>query len=320
MIQISGPRDGGRPCVSEKPLVAVSLLAEDQEFQRMQALDARAAGVRAGFEVNVTFSENSAILQIQQLYKFIHAPEAERPKAIIVETVVGEGLERVARAAARAGIGWILINRKVGYLATLRAEYPSLPIAAVSTDQEEIGRIQARQFLALVPSGRGLVLYVQGPPDTSAAQDRLRGAERGLAGTGMEMKIIDGLWTESSGQDAVKRWLRLKSSEGLFPSVIGCQNDAMAVGARHALASVPDRPELARVPLTGCDGLPDGGQRLVADGHLAATVITPSNTGPSVELVATALRTKQAPPAELLLRPSSFPAEPDLGRRAGSRA
>jgi methyl-galactoside transport system substrate-binding protein len=299
--------------VSEKPLVAVSLLAEDQEFQRMQAQDARAAGIRAGFGVSVTFSENSAILQIQQLYKVIHGPAAQRPKAIIVETVVGEGLERVARAAARAGIGWILVNRKVAYLGALRAEYPSLPIAAVSTDQEEIGRIQARQFLALVPSGRGLVLYVQGPPDTSAAQDRLRGAEGGLAGTGMETKVIDGLWTEASGRDAVRRWLRLKSSEGLLPSVIGCQNDAMAVGARDALA---DWPDLANVPLTGCDGLPDGGQRLVATGHLAATVLAPSNTGPAVDLVANALRTKQTPPAELILRPSSFPAESELARRA----
>ncbi len=286
----------------------------------MQAEDARATASRSGFDVEVVFAENSAILQIQQLYKVIHAPAEQRPEAIVVETVVGEGLERVARAAARAGVGWVLVNRKVSYLAALRAEYPSLPIAAVSTDQEEIGRIQARQFLALVPSGRGLVLYVQGPPDTSAAQDRLRGAESGLAATSMELKVIDGLWTESSGQDAVGRWLRLKSSEGLLPAIVGCQNDAMAVGARYALASMADRPELARVPLTGSDGLRDGGQRLVAAGTLAATVITPSNTGPAVDLVANALRTKLAPPAEVLLRPSSFPPEADLARRARLRA
>lgn len=304
----------------QKPLLTVALLADDQEFQRMQAEDARAAGARAGFDVQVVFSENSAILQIQQLYKVIHAQEAQRPKAIVVETVVGEGLERVARAAAKAGIGWVLINRKVGYLTALRSEHPSLPIAAVSTDQEEVGRIQARQFLALAPKTKGLVLYVQGPPDTSAAQDRLRGAERGLAAAAIEMKVIDGQWTESSGEQAVQRWLRLKSSEGLRPFVVGCQNDAMAVGAQRALASSQDRPELARVPLTGADGLPDGGQRLVNEGRLAATVIAPSNTGPAIDLVAKALRAGQAPPPEVLLKPASYPPEEEIARRAARAA
>jgi ABC-type sugar transport system substrate-binding protein len=306
--------------VPQKPLLTVSLLAEDQEFQRMQAEDARSVGGRAGFDVQVVFSENSAILQIQQLYKVIHAPEDQRPKAIVVETVVGEGLERVARAAAKAGIGWVLINRKVGYLTGLRSEHPTLPIAAVSTDQEEVGRIQARQFLALAPSAKGLVLYLQGPPDTSAAQDRLRGAEKGLEASQVEMKVIDGQWTEASGEQAVQRWLRLKSSEGLRPFVVGCQNDAMAVGARRALASVKERPELARVPLTGSDGLPDGGQRLVNAGQLAATVIAPSNTGPAIDLVARAIRTGQAPPPEVLLKPVSYPPEGELARRAAHDA
>jgi len=303
----------------EKPRVVVGLLAEDQEFQRMQAEDARTAAAHAGFEAQILFAENSAILQIQQLYKVIHVPEAQRPKAIIVETVVGEGLERVALAAARAGIGWVLINRKVGYIEAMRREYPSLPIATVGTDQVEIGRIQARQFQALIPSARGLVLYVQGPTDTSAAQERLQGAREALAGIRIDLKVVDGLWTEASGEQAILRWLRLKSSEELRPDLVGCQNDAMAVGARRALEGWKARPELAKVPLTGCDGLPEGGQRLVSMGQLAATVVTPSNTGPAIELVARALRTGQAPATETLLKPVSYPAEGELARRVQSR-
>lgn len=305
--------------MSEKPKLVVALLSEDQEFQRMQADDARTAAAHAGFDAKIVFAENSAILQIQQLYKAIHAPEGERPKAIIVETVVGEGLERVASAAARAGVGWILVNGKVPYLEGLRREYPSLPISAVGTDQVEVGRIQARQLLALVPSAEGLILYVQGPPDAAAAQERLRGAREGLAASRIELKVVDGQWTEASGEQAVQRWLRLKSSESLRPDVVGCQNDAMAVGARRALEGWKARPELARLPLTGSDGLPDGGQRLVNMGQLAATVISPSNMGPAIEAVARTLKTGQQPPAEVFLKPVSYPAEAELARRLLSR-
>jgi len=301
---------------TKKRSVVVGLLSEQQEFQRLQAEDALRAAGGVGLGVDVVYADNSAILQIQQLYKFIHAPQEQRPYAIIVETV-GEGLERLARAATAAGIGWVLINRDVKYLDALRAEHPEVPIAAVSTDQEEVGRIQARQFRALVPSGRGVVLYVQGPADTSAAQLRLKGARAGLEGTEIDLRVLDGIWTEASGEQAVRAWLRLKSSEGASPAVIGCQNDSMAVGARRAVEASSRRQELARVPLTGCDGLPEGGQRLVSVQQLAATVVIPSNTGPAIEMLARTLAGK--PASGLRLKPQSFPPEDEIARRGSLR-
>lgn len=287
----------------------VSLLAREQEFQRLQAEDALAAAATCGFEAEVVYAEGNAILQIQQLYRSIHLPEHERPRAIVVETVVGEGLERVARAATAAGMGWVLINRRVGYLDGLRREHPQLPICMVSTDQVEVGRIQGRQFRALIASGVGLVLYVMGPADTSVAQDRLQGAREAVAGTRIELRTLDGQWTEASGEQALQSWLRLATSAELKPAVVGCQNDAMAVGARRALQNAKGRAELARVPLTGCDGLLDGGRRLVDMRQLAATVVVPSNTRPAIELVRRALETGLPPPAEVRLQPSSYPAE-----------
>jgi ABC-type sugar transport system substrate-binding protein len=304
--------------VKDKSRVVVALLAQDQEYQQMQADDARAAAARHGMSLDVLFADNSAILQIQQLYKVVHRPAGERPAAILVETVVGEGLERVARAAVQAGIGWVLINRRVPYLEGLRRAHPELPVAAVSTDQVEVGRLQARQFRTLLGSDHGLVLYVQGPSDTSAAQERLRGAQEELERTRIEMRILDGDWTEASGQRALERWLRLKTSEGVRPGVVGCQNDAMAVGARKAVEAFKARPELAAVPFTGCDGLPQGGQRLVDLRRLAATVVTPSNTGPALDLVATTLKGGRMPAPELLLKPRSYPDEQELSRRASA--
>jgi len=295
--------------------ILVSLLAHDQEFQRLQADDARAVAARAGFDAEVLFADNSAILQIQQLYRAIHRPAEARPAVIVVETVVGEGLERVAHAAVEAGIGWILINRRVAYLEELRRRHPQLPISMVGTDQIEVGRLQARQFRTLLTADCGLVLYLQGPADTSVAQERRQGAAEGLAGSRIELRALDGDWTEASGDHAIERWLRLKTSEGVRPHLLGCQNDAMAVGAGRALEASSARPELARLPRTGCDGLPDGGRRLVDMRKLAATVITPSNTGPAVELVARALKGAQAAPPEVMLTPVSYPTLEELARR-----
>jgi ABC-type sugar transport system substrate-binding protein len=296
--------------------IAVGLLTEEQEFQLMQAEDARATGARLGIEVEVLFAENNAILQIQQLFKFVHAAEEDRPAAIVVETVTGEGLERVARNAVKAGVGWVLLNRSVDYLAELRQQRSDLCISMVTVDQQEIGRIQARQFRALLPRG-GSLLYVQGPPDTSAARERLAGMEEGIQGAGIECRVLNGDWTEESGHKAVEAWLRLKTSSGFRPDVVGAQNDAMAVGARTALAAA--HPEWSGTSFTGFDGLPEGGQRLVAEDVLAATIIGPTTTGPAVELVAGAFGGGEVP-SEIVLQPESYPPVDELAARAGGRS
>ena len=294
----------------------MALLSQHQEYQVLQAQDAIAAARRNGLEIEVVYADMNPLEQIHQLFRFIHAPAEERPAAIVVETVVGEGLERVARNAVKAGIGWVLLNRKVPYLKQLREHHPDVVLAAVGTDQLEVGRIQGRQFRTLLPSG-GTVLYIQGPADTSTAQERLQGAQETIAGTKIELRVLSGQWTEASGEKAVRGWLRLKTSEGVRPDLVGSQNDAMAIGARQAIESLArDRGD---IPFTGCDGLPDGGQRLVREGKLAATVVTPSNAGPALDLVAKALRGERVP-ADVTLKPVSFPDETRLGRRTGPGA
>jgi ABC-type sugar transport system substrate-binding protein len=297
-----------------RPKVVLGLVDEAQEFQRMQAEDARSAAGEGGLDVEVLYAENNAVVQIQQLYPVVHGPPDRRPRVVIVHTVAGEGLERLARTAVRAGIGWVLLNRRVAYLDELRRQQPKLPIGMIGADNLEIGRIQGRQFQALVPDG-GLVLYIRGPADTSAAHDRLAGAEE-VCGRRIDFKILEGQWTEASGEQAVSQWLHIKKFQTSPPRLIGCQNDAMAVGARRALrAAAAKYPSLAKVPITGVDGLPDGGRRHVDQGTLAATVITPSHTGPAIRLVIQTLQGRANFPREQLLAPSSYPELAKLGAR-----
>src|SRR5678815_148860 len=193
-----------------KASVVVSLLSAAQEFQAMQAADARAAGQRTGLDVELVFCENNAIQQIQQLYSFIHAPEDRRPAALVVEPVTSEGMERVARNALKAGIAWVGQQWRTEYLATLRAQYPKVPVVSVAVDEDEIGTIQARQVRALLPQGGGL-LVVQGPGDSATAVRRHDGLVSGLRNSRVEIRTaLRGDWSARSAESAVTSWLRLK--------------------------------------------------------------------------------------------------------------
>jgi ABC-type sugar transport system substrate-binding protein len=286
--------------------IAVSLTSAEQEYQARQAQDAVETGRRLGVEVDLLFAEDSGVLQIQQLFRLVHAPEGERPAVLLVHTRVPDGLERVARNASKAGVGWILLNRTAPYVETLRSEHPALAIAAVTTDHVEIGRIHARQLGRLCPGG-GQVLYVQGPADAWAARLRLEGLEEALRGRPYEFKVVNGDWTSASAERAVAAWLRLRTAELFSPRAVVCQNDNMAQGARKALQAL--RPAWARLPFLGCDGLPNGGRRDVDEGRLAGTVTLPSCAGPAVELAVAWKRTASLPPPTTTLAPSAYPVE-----------
>jgi ABC-type sugar transport system substrate-binding protein len=285
--------------------IVVSLTSADQDYQALQGEDALEAGRRLGVGVEVLFAEDNAVKQIQQLFRFVHASEGERPSALVVHTRVADGLERVARNAVQAGIGWILLNRTAPYVDVLRREHPSIAVAAVSTDHVEVGRIHARQLSRLCPDGAH-VIYVQGPADASAARLRLQGLEEALRGRPYELKVVNGDWTATSAEKAISGWLRLRTSDLFRPTAVVCQNDLMARGATAALERL--RPDWARLPLLGCDGLPTGGKLDVEEGRLAATITMPSCASPAIELVVKWIRTGAIPPAGTVLAPSAYPA------------
>ena len=64
----------------------------------------------------------------------------------------------------------------------------------------------------------------------------------------------------------------------------------------------------------------EGGQRLVNVKQLAATIVSPSNAGPAIDLVARWHKTKEVPPPLVTLSPTSYPREDELARRAASFA
>jgi ribose transport system substrate-binding protein len=181
-------------------------------------------------------------------------------------------------------------------------------VFSITSDHEEIGRIQGRQFAALLPEG-GFVLHVQGPSGSSAAQQRTTGMYE-TKPANVQVRALRGQWTEGSARQAVASWLRLRTSHEARIDLVCGQDDSMAQGARKAFQEVVDKAERDRwlsLPFTGCDGLPQTGQAWVRSGLLAATVVVPPNTGTAIEMLASAFRGGKQPPERSLTRPESYP-------------
>jgi ribose transport system substrate-binding protein len=298
----------------------VSLTTAENDYQLEQANDAKQAAQRLGVNLQIVFADNDAITQSQQLLKIIQSPADLHPDAIIFEPVGGTALPQVARAAAAAGIGWVVLNREVEYIEELRKSY-QVPLFALTSDHTQIGRIQGRQLAALLPNG-GHVLYIQGPSGSSAALQRTAGMYE-TKPANVQLRALKGQWTESSSYQAVTSWLRLCTSHDAPIDVVAGQDDSMALGARKALqeqTSYADRDRWLSLPFIGIDGLPETGQAWVRNRLLAATVVVPPNTGAAMEIAKHAIQAGSQPPPRTLTSASSFPPLDQLATASTAKA
>jgi ribose transport system substrate-binding protein len=297
----------------------VSLTTDDNDYQAGQASAAEDAARRLGVSVRIEHAENDSIIQSQQLLNFLQNPSS-RPDGIIFEPVGGTALPQVARAAAAAGVAWVVLNRDVDYVADLRTGCKA-PIFAVTSDHEEIGRIQGRQCAALLPNG-GSVLYITGPSESLAAKQRTAGMFD-TKPADVAVKTIKAQWTEASAHRVVSSWLRLSTSQQSRIDVIAGQDDSMAMGARKAFQEIPDtaaRERWLKLPYLGCDGLPKTGQAWVRSGLLAATVVVPPNAGQALEILTHALQDGTIPRERILTIPASFPRVEELSALPAAKA
>ena len=293
--------------------VVVSLITQENDYQLEQAAAAEDAANRLGIDVEVLFADSDSILQSQQVLKYVQTEAKARPDAIILEPVGGTALPQVARAATSAGIGWVVLNREVGYVRELR-QAAKIPVFGVASDNLEIGRIQGRQFAALLPQG-GTVLYIQGPSETDACKLRTLGMYE-TRPANIQVKTMKGNWTEGSAFKAITAWLRLATSQHTQLDVVAAQNDAMAVGAKKAFQQFSyegqARDRWLSIPFVGCDGVARTGQAWVRSGLLTATVVAPPLAGTALEMLTRALQTGIAQPEITFIAPRSLPTMENL--------
>jgi ABC-type sugar transport system substrate-binding protein len=299
--------------------ILVSLTNNDNDYQQEQAAAAEKAGRRLGVEVKIIHANNDALTQSQQLLHYIQDSSVVRPDAIMFEPAGGTAFPQVARAAAAAGIGWVVLNHEADYIAELRRTF-KVPVFAISSDHVEVGKIQGKQFAALLPNG-GTVLYIEGPANSSAAKQRTKGMLL-TKPENIQVKSMRANWTEESSYRTVSSWLRLRTSQESHISLVGAQDDSMALGARKAFNEVApgEREKWMRIPFTGCDGMPRTGQAWVRNGTLAATIFIRPNTDLAIEILVEANKSGAPLPEHKLTDPESVPSLADLAASVSKRA
>ena len=136
--------------MTKKLRFLVSLHTRENDFQVAQAQSAEHAARKLEVDAEIVYADNDSVTQSTQLLQAIQSRIEARPDAIVVEPVGSTSMPQVARAASAVGIGWAVLNKRPDYLAELRRTAKA-PVFAVSSDHFEIGRIQGRQFAALLP-------------------------------------------------------------------------------------------------------------------------------------------------------------------------
>jgi ribose transport system substrate-binding protein len=293
----------------------VSLTNNDNDYQQEQASAAEKAGRRLGVDVKIIHAGNDALAQSQQLLHYVQDSAVVRPDAIMFEPAGGTAFPQVAKAAVAAGIGWVVLNHEVDYIAELRRAF-KVPVFAISSDHEELGKIQGAQFGALLPNG-GSILYIEGPANSSAAKERTAGMYMTKPAT-IHVKTMRANWTEESAYRTVSSWLRLRTSQESHIDLVGAQDDSMAMGARKAFSEIAEneRARWMKIPITGCDGMPKTGQAWVRNGTLAATIFIRPNTDLAIEMLVEHLKSGAALPERKTTAPESMPSLAELSGKA----
>jgi ABC-type sugar transport system substrate-binding protein len=290
------------------------LLNLDNDYQAAMHRVAVQTAPRRGFRLEVVEAgPGRTDRQLQQIRSWIHGRARGRVLALLIHPVLDDMHEAAAREAARAGMGWVMLNREAGYLDALRVEHPTLPFFSVTPDQQWIGRAQGRIARALLPRG-GKILCITGPVSASSSRQRRAGMEQELSGLGAEVSSTYGDWSMASGEYAIGFWERRLPETGFFPDLVVAQNDAMAVGAKKALVEAAGRgaSRLATVPVIGCDGVRDFGIRLVDEKVLTATVMVPGTASPAIDALHGWKHTGRSPERRMLQPVVTYPALEDL--------
>ena len=291
--------------------LSMFLIDEGNDFQQELKAHALAEAARQGVELTVFFTGETLVGHLDALRLAI---EGSKPDAMIVMSLRDQGLLRIVRQAAAAGIHWVFLNRTEDDLDSLRRERPGSAICVVCADELEIGRIQGRQIRALLPAG-GKVLCVQGASRSLTARERLAGLQEATADAHIEVMSCGGDWQPEVARSAVRDWLRLAARGRTAIDLISCQNDHLAGGALQGLADAAaelGRPELGRLPVAGCDGLASVGQKMVRDGRLVATVVLPQVGARAVDVIVGFLRGGPRPAPYTGLAATPFPRYEEL--------
>jgi len=252
---------------------------EVNHFQLLQEEAALAEGRRLGIDVEVAFAPGFDQLRVMKR-RLVDAT-APPLDAVVTEPASTSTMDLMLREL-KGKTGLVILSAWGPAIEQNAASWGAgLPLGNVSTDHTAVGEIQGRQVQALLRQG-GRLLCIAGPARSSAAQQRLEGLKSQLTEKIEAQEISAGAWTESDGIVAFNDWYRVAKARDPIVQVVAGGNDELALGAKRACEALADtghRDALLGAKFLGVDGCPTFGQKLVEDGTLAASIVTPANTG-----------------------------------------
>lgn len=279
--------------------VGLFVVSAEDDYHRLMAEGAVAAARPHGIPVDVFSADNTPGRQASDILRFVTDNVDDELTLLVVPlsdarhggAIETEPYYKLASRVLARGADWVTLNHgdPVAHEA-LRARFPDRRVAMVVIDNEEFGRIQARQVQAVLPSG-ARVVYVVGNLNDTAAQERRRGFFEVLASGAIAVEEIDGWWRPEVAHDNALRWITSPLRRHTAVHAVVGQDDDMARAARTALTEAAARlrrPELAKLPAFGGDGLPDKGELWVEEGALTATVRVTLPGAPAIEALVAA--------------------------------
>jgi ABC-type sugar transport system substrate-binding protein len=285
--------------------VALLLADEGNAYQQLLVKEAKELSGRLDVEVlPPLFAGNREVKQISQFYDCIAS--ATPPDGIVSMLVSAESMKGSIEEVAKAGVDCVLVNRIPAFLTQMSEEHTDVLLASVAPDQVEIGRFQGRQCLKILPDG-GNVVLVLGVDGTPSALERRQGFLE-VAGDKVTVQELHGRWLMDRAEAAVNHFLGIGDARNRVDMFV-CQSDPMAAGVRAALdnqAKLLGSAEIAKIPIIGCDGLLDEGQKMVRAKKIDATVVMPPSTPRALEILSEYWR-EGVRTLTSTLPPTSFP-------------
>jgi len=294
--------------------VALLLADEENAYQQLLANKANELSQRFGVELlPPRFAGNREVKQISQFYDCVASTTP--PDGIVSMLVSAESMKGSIQEVAKAGIDCVLVNRIPTFLPQMSEELTDVLLASVAPDQVEIGRLQGRQCLRILPDG-GDVILVLGVAGSPSTLERRAGFLE-VAGDKVTVRELHGHWLKDRAEAAVNDFLGLADARRRVDLFV-CQSDPMAAGVRAALdnqAAKPGADEIAAIPIIGCDGLPDEGQAMVRANKIDATVVMPPSCPRALEILSE-YWTRGVRTLSETLPPTSYPPVDELGPRS----
>ncbi len=234
--------------------IGVSIAKVDDNFMTYVRSGLNEAAKQENVQIQFEDAQGDVVRQLSQVEGFI----SQKVDAIIVLPVDTAAAVNITRAATKAGIPLVYVNR--------RPDQRPLPAGVVAVASEDIqaGQLQM-QYLAEKMGGKGNLAIIMGDLVQNATQGRTEGVKQILKNY-PDIKIVgeqSAMWQRDKGMDLTSNWLLA----GVRIDAVVANNDEMAIGAAMALKQAGQ----GSTPVVGIDGLPDG-LAAIKRGQLAASV------------------------------------------------